>query len=576
MNYRSELLSNNTLVYHQHEYNENRELYLGTLGLILDNGISFNKPLLFALMLQNKEYEICRRMLSTYYKLDEVIKVVNYLDSRRQQNALTKKLAKHDSTIGAAKRSILKQEINNLGQSVEESVQLSLTSARMTFIRYNWLRKLPKNDQLLLLLTKQKEFRYLTNLLHCSDTDFKIPFALKHLYEQKYPKDSLIYQSNQINKKPHIVISLINKYKIEYVLLRSLLNTDVPLSNSIKIKFAETETIDTYLWYWLDLRTDEGDRMILERINKSTSSDSPIQKLSLGKLMDRIRAMTHLSRSNDIVKALHAKLIELADDKLADLKLPIDTPIAVLGDASASMQVAVNTSSIIAAILCKIGNAKLNIFNDQDQPISSPPSNVREVLQFSEMCKAHRSTAPVASLLPYYKNREVVKTFIVVTDEEENTYFNSQTGKMQAGYGYSYYGRRITENPHIYDFATMLKLYRQSVYKANIIIVSFQTGTTGWKHYMADEIVRLIPDINIKTFVVSRDKPDLTRIDKILEELQLSSSHFDAELEKLQDRLSNDMKKAEETEMNDSASQFTYTTVGTNATKPTLSGYSVV
>ena len=30
------------------------------------------------------------------------------------------------------------------------------------------------------------------------------------------------------------------------------------------------------------------------------------------------------------------------------------------------------------------------------------------------------STAPAASLWPYYERKEVIKTFIVVTDEEEN------------------------------------------------------------------------------------------------------------------------------------------------------------
>ena len=33
---------------------------------------------------------------------------------------------------------------------------------------------------------------------------------------------------------------------------------------------------------------------------------------------------------------------------------------------------------------------------------------------------ARGGTAPAASLYPFYKNAEVVKTFIVVTDEEEN------------------------------------------------------------------------------------------------------------------------------------------------------------
>lgn len=35
--------------------------------------------------------------------------------------------------------------------------------------------------------------------------------------------------------------------------------------------------------------------------------------------------------------------------------------------------------------------------------------------------QADGGTAPAASLLPFYENKEVIKTFIVVTDEEENS-----------------------------------------------------------------------------------------------------------------------------------------------------------
>ena len=35
--------------------------------------------------------------------------------------------------------------------------------------------------------------------------------------------------------------------------------------------------------------------------------------------------------------------------------------------------------------------------------------------------RAEGGTAPAASLWPFYERKEVVKTFIVVTDEEENT-----------------------------------------------------------------------------------------------------------------------------------------------------------
>lgn len=37
---------------------------------------------------------------------------------------------------------------------------------------------------------------------------------------------------------------------------------------------------------------------------------------------------------------------------------------------------------------------------------------------------ADGGTAPAASLFPFYEKKQEIKTFIIVTDEEENTAFN--------------------------------------------------------------------------------------------------------------------------------------------------------
>ena len=36
-------------------------------------------------------------------------------------------------------------------------------------------------------------------------------------------------------------------------------------------------------------------------------------------------------------------------------------------------------------------------------------------------------TTPAASLFPYYKDKRVFKTFVVVTDEEENVTYNERS-----------------------------------------------------------------------------------------------------------------------------------------------------
>ena len=48
------------------------------------------------------------------------------------------------------------------------------------------------------------------------------------------------------------------------------------------------------------------------------------------------------------------------------------------------------------------------------------PGSLFQVLQLAVDTRAGGGTTPVASLWPYYEKKEVVKTFIMVTDEEEN------------------------------------------------------------------------------------------------------------------------------------------------------------
>ena len=42
------------------------------------------------------------------------------------------------------------------------------------------------------------------------------------------------------------------------------------------------------------------------------------------------------------------------------------------------------------------------------------------MLQLAVDTKLGGGTSPVNSLLPFYEKKEIVKTFIIVTDEEEN------------------------------------------------------------------------------------------------------------------------------------------------------------
>lgn len=59
--------------------------------------------------------------------------------------------------------------------------------------------------------------------------------------------------------------------------------------------------------------------------------------------------------------------------------LPLEAPIAVLGDASSSMDVAIRTSTIIASILTAITNAKLSFFHTENIVPDKLPETVEQV-----------------------------------------------------------------------------------------------------------------------------------------------------------------------------------------------------
>lgn len=97
----------------------------------------------------------------------------------------------------------------------------------------------------------------------------------------------------------------------------------------------------------------------------------------------------------------------------------MESPVVILGDKSGSMDIAIRTSSIIAGILAVVTSAKLIFFDDKCMDAPYVPISVQEVINLAMEVKAGGGTCPAAALLPFYDRKEVVKTFVIVTDEEE-------------------------------------------------------------------------------------------------------------------------------------------------------------
>ncbi len=109
------------------------------------------------------------------------------------------------------------------------------------------------------------------------------------------------------------------------------------------------------------------------------------------------------------------------------------------------MEVAIETSTIVASFMRALTNADLAFFSDSYIEPKFVPKTVEKVshtcthpsvptlLQVIELAIETRtvgSTCHASALWPYYEKRKIVKTFIICTDEEENANYKPKSGPL--------------------------------------------------------------------------------------------------------------------------------------------------
>jgi hypothetical protein len=159
----------------------------------------------------------------------------------------------------------------------------------------------------------------------------------------------------------------------------------------------------------------------------------------------------------------------------------------------------------------------LRIFRTNDELISNPPRNVKDVVLFNQYIKAHSSTSPALSIYPYLQQNRKVNTFIIVTDEEENSNVSINQTLNATNEGYNYY-QMIVKNktPRSMNFMEVYQEYRNKVNPAKLIFISFlKNGDVG---QMVSQLLKTHPEWfeDIQQFVFDRNDPDLTKLDSIL------------------------------------------------------------
>ena len=168
----------------------------------------------------------------------------------------------------------------------------------------------------------------------------------------------------------------------------------------------------------------------------------------------------------------------------------------MFGDASSSMQAAIEAATIFASMVSACLSGELSFFNGNVVP--SPhdqPQTVRETLRVCHQIRACGCTSLASALWPYYQKAKVVDLFVMVTDEEENTRFQ---GHM---------------------FADLLAKYRQDVNpQVQLIVVTVGNGDGRFRTSLASQ------EIEYKTVTIDGTRPDLTKFDGLVGRLAAMSN----------------------------------------------------
>lgn len=139
-------------------------------------------------------------------------------------------------------------------------------------------------------------------------------------------------------------------------------------------------------------------------------------------------------------------------------------------------------------------------------------------MELATTVKTVASTCHASALWPYYKKKQVVKTFIVTTDEEENANYDGDNGES-------------------YNFRSLFKLYHKEVYPSRLVFVSFLHS----QHAEGQMVGPLKQDgYDVLQFKLDHARPDLTKLNNLVGQLALGSQDFDTQVTELETQLRNE------------------------------------
>jgi hypothetical protein len=397
----------------------------------------------------------------------------------------------------------------------------------------HWAKSLRSDalEFIMLSMPHRRPWKMMADIVHFSPSDFSVQYFLSDVFDGQIPTDSFVAQMRQLvaennnfqtrakarAREPVVQNQFLNlashhpQVYLAYPYIRTL---DFLKTEGIYEHLAAQVPVEVVLWnmeefYQISPACGAILRKRLSEIqDRSHTMDSNYSKvLSFGKLMERILTFRRLK-----MEGLAEDLALIAEDRLRQLKSywcekTADKKVAVIGDASASMQVAIQSASIFASMVSVCLHAELSFYSHI--PISSPypkPSNVKETLHICETIHANNCTAPAAALWQYVQDKTFLDLIVHVTDEEENTRY------------------------HGYTHAELLDQYKKTVNsEVKLVIVTVGRGDRSFRQDLEKH------RIDYETITIDGNRPDLTKFESMLGRFALVLGLKDATQELLID-----------------------------------------
>ena len=251
-----------------------------------------------------------------------------------------------------------KGELNDLKQEAPPACA-SLSGAVAKRVR-KWVPAIPAERLEFSILSLEsavkKYWRPLADMVHLSPKDLSLAWFMDCVFDKApAPADSRVQMIKELadgskDGAARDVASKIDELDLDVTYIRRVF-AGRNLTEDAKLALARKAPLDQVVWWWDDgLASPAASAIVQERIRSGEAVG-----LGYGKLVERLMKFARADASqcafyDDLVAAAQAKL------ELIGTSLPLEQPVLVIGDASASMQVCVHRDVDDHRAACTITN----------------------------------------------------------------------------------------------------------------------------------------------------------------------------------------------------------------------------